>query len=135
MVMPSSFAATPGLAEGAAGKVRLTHEDGEASFTSDGSMWTLTMDALKWLHIPKMTVPTGLTEDGRPCAIQLWGRALSYEEMFDDSAGVENDLGFLELVRRVAGVIQAEPSLARQDAAQVQQLLASVGAAAQKSKL
>ena len=70
-----------------------------------------------------MVVPTGLTEDGRPCAIQLWGRALSYEEMFEDSVGATSDLGFLELVRRVSAVIQAEPELARQDAALVQHLL------------
>jgi Asp-tRNA(Asn)/Glu-tRNA(Gln) amidotransferase A subunit family amidase len=78
--MPSSFAATPDLADSAAGKAF-------GGRMSDGSMWSLTMDTLKYLHIPKMVVPTGLTEDGRPCAIQLWGRALDYAEMFEDSSG------------------------------------------------
>ena len=39
----------------------------------------------KHLHIQKMCIPTGLTEDGRPTAVQLWGRAMEYDQMYDDN--------------------------------------------------
>ena len=64
--------------------------------------------------------------------VELWGRALDYEEMFEDSVGAEKDVLFLELVRRVSAVIQAEPGLARQDAPQVVQHLLTPSASASK---
>ena len=71
---------------------------------------------LKYLHIPKLIVPTGLSDDGRPTAVQLWGRAVPYELMFDDEASARHDAEFLHLARRVAASIQAQPELRRVDA-------------------
>ena len=80
---------------------------------------------LKYLHIPKMVIPTGLTDEGRPSAIQLWGRAVDYNDMFTDLASVQNDVMFLHLVERVAEAIQAVPQLKRVDAALVADLFAA----------
>ena len=72
---------------------------------------------LKNLHIPKLVVPTGLTEDGRPSAIQLWGKAVPYERMFDDGFSAAHDADFLNLVKRVVDMMyDADPSLRRVDA-------------------
>merc|ERR1712182_142886 len=76
-----------------------------------------TMSSFKNLHIPKMVVPTGLSADGRPTAVQFWGRALSYEEMFDDAASARHDADFLHLMKKLAEAMHAaDPSLQREDA-------------------
>merc|ERR1712227_754024 len=74
---------------------------------------------LKYLHIPKMVIPTGLTQDGRPTAVQLWGRAVPYEFMFDDEYSARHDVEFLYMVQRVAAAIQVHPALKRVDASLV----------------
>ena len=51
--------------------------------------------SLKEIHITKLLVPTGVDEDGRPMAIQLWGRALAYEDVFDDRASTAASVAFL----------------------------------------
>ena len=73
----------------------------------------------------KMVIPTGLTADGRPTSVQVWGRAVEYDDMFDDEASVRNDVSFLYVVQRVAAAIQGVPELRRQDAALVRDLFAS----------
>ena len=73
----------------------------------------------KNLHIPKMTVPTGLNAEGRPTAVQFWGRAVPYEKMFDDEFSVQQDADFLHLVKKVVDAMHAnDPSLQRADAKQ-----------------
>merc|ERR1719428_2645130 len=71
---------------------------------------------MKHLHIPRMVIPTGLTDDGRPTAVQLWGRAVPYELMFDDEYSARHDVEFLYMAQRVAAAIQAHPNLKRVDA-------------------
>ena len=63
-----------------------------------------------------MVIPTGFTEDGRPSSVQVWGRAVDYESMFENSASVRHDVEFLYIVERVAAAIQAQPGLQRRDA-------------------
>jgi hypothetical protein len=77
------------------------------------------MFKLKHLHIPKLLVPTGLSDDGRPTAVQLWGRAVPYAQMFDDEAAAVHDASFLHLAKKVAAAIQAQPDLRRVDAPMV----------------
>ena len=109
----------------------MTHTDGTVeNIGAGGHVYNLHANACKYLHIPKMVVPTGLTEDGRPSAIQLWGRAVDYEDMFDDAASVRNDVEFLYLVERAAAAIQAVPELKRVDASLVSDLFS-----AEKAKL
>ena len=85
-----------------------------------GTIWTYVsaqMSQLKHLHIPKMILPTGLTVDGRPTAVQLWGRAVPYEKMFDDEFSATRDADFLHLVKRAVDLLYgADPNLQRVDA-------------------
>lgn len=79
--------------------------------------YSLHLVTFKHLHIPKLVVPTGLCPEGRPTAVQLWGRALSYDDMFEDSAALKQDAEFLQLMKKVVPVIaKRDPSLARVDA-------------------
>lgn len=68
---------------------------------------------LKDLHIPKLAVPTGLSSDGRPTGVQLWGRAVPYDEMFDDDASTRYSVAFLQLAARAVEAIHAEERLRR----------------------
>lgn len=68
---------------------------------------------------------------GRPASVQVWGRAVDYADMFDDSASVKNDVEFLYLVEKAAAAINAVPSLERRDAV----LAADVLSAADAPKL
>ena len=85
----------------------------------DGEAFGSHMFKLKHLHIPKLLVPTGLSDDGRPTAVQLWGRAVPYAQMFDDEAAAVHDASFLHLAKKVAAAIQAQPDLRRVDAPMV----------------
>ena len=126
IIMPAATCATPDLAALAGGTVPVTNKDGVVEHTgAGGEVYDLHANQLKYLHIPKMVVPTGLTDEGRPSSIQLWGRAVDYEDMFDDSKSVKNDVMFLHLVERVAEAIQAVPELKRVDAALVADLFAA----------
>jgi Asp-tRNA(Asn)/Glu-tRNA(Gln) amidotransferase A subunit family amidase len=91
-------------------------EEEEISYVgAAGDIW-MDQIAFKHLHIPKMVIPTGLTEDGRPTAVQVWGKAVPYELMFDDEFSAKHDLEFLYLVQRVSAAIQADAALQRADA-------------------
>lgn len=74
---------------------------------------------LKNIHIPKLAIPTGLTEDGRPTGVQLWGRAVPYEEMYEDCHSAKYNIPFLHLASRVvkliedAGLQRVTPCMAR----------------------
>jgi len=122
ILLPCSSAATPDLEALATRTVPLTFldADGQASIrrASGGAseVWLMHTWAFKHLHIPKVVVPTGLSEDGRPTAIQLFGRAVPYDQMFDDAYSCRHDVEFLHLVQRVVAAIQADPALQRADA-------------------
>ena len=112
-----AHAATPDLADLAGATVRLSRTDGRAAEGSSRGVFGWINAFLKFLHIPKLCVPTGLTPDGRPTAVQLWGRALPYSEMFGSRRPAGEDAAFLCLAGRVAAAIQADPQLRRVDAA------------------
>eukprot|EP00927_Polykrikos_kofoidii_P019605 TRINITY_DN1918_c0_g1_i3.p1 TRINITY_DN1918_c0_g1~~TRINITY_DN1918_c0_g1_i3.p1 ORF type:complete len:622 (-),score=45.16 TRINITY_DN1918_c0_g1_i3:153-1799(-) len=117
IIIPSSWAATPDLASLAAGTVPLTPVGGVVGDTvGDDSIVFSGNHILKFLHIPKMVVPTGLTFDGRPTAVQFWGRAAPYDKMFDDVFSAERDVEFLHVVSRLSAAIQKSPRLCRVDA-------------------
>lgn len=129
LLLPVSRCATPDLASLADNSSELTSVDGSTSTGGCNKIYMMHCQSFKHLHIPKLVVPTGLTEDGRPTAVQIWGRALSYEQMFDDGAALAHDTDFLHLVARVAAAIQVVPELARVDAPMVRPLLAGIGQA------
>ena len=92
----------------------------------DGAVFCMHNDQLKFLHIPKMMVPTGMDEEGRPTGVQLWGRAATYEQMFNDAHSAERDVDFLHLMDRVSDAIAASPALRRADAGNFSPLISPV---------
>lgn len=86
----------------------------------------------KELHIPKLLVPTGSirvsSSDGaasvpsggvaveRPTGIQVWGRAVGYEDMFEDAVSTCSSVKFLHGVRRVVESIHTDETLRRSEA-------------------
>merc|ERR1712039_370238 len=123
IVIPSALAATPDLAPLTNSKVALTPIGGKLGDVTgdDGGVFGQNI-LMKELHIPKMAVPTGLTSDGRPTAIQFWGRAAPYEKMFDDDFSAQRDIEFLHLVDRVSAAVQSRPELRRVDCDMVRPL-------------
>ena len=116
LLLPATRAAAPDLADLAGGTVPFPRLDGSTKEGSVMKAFNLHTFAFKHLHIPKLVVPTGLTEDGRPTAVQLWGRAVAYDDMFDDSKAAEHSVSFLHLARVVAEAMHvAAPELARAD--------------------
>ena len=63
------------------------------------------------LHVPKLSVPTGMSADGRPTGLQLWGRAVPYEHMFDDACSTRHSVYFLHLAARAVEAIHADATL------------------------
>ena len=116
ILIPSARAATPDLDLLSNGKVVLTSTGGGSAKGGDSSVFGGINFVVKHLHIPKMCIPTGLTEDGRPTAVQLWGRAMEYDQMYDDNLSQMNDVKFLHLVNRVSQVLAANPKLKRKNA-------------------
>eukprot|EP00929_Paragymnodinium_shiwhaense_P058870 TRINITY_DN29490_c0_g1_i1.p1 TRINITY_DN29490_c0_g1~~TRINITY_DN29490_c0_g1_i1.p1 ORF type:complete len:620 (+),score=107.78 TRINITY_DN29490_c0_g1_i1:220-2079(+) len=122
LLLPAAFAATPDLADFAKSSAPTYKVDGSHVGATDMVCFGLHNTAFKHLHIPKLSIPTGLTKDGRPTAIQLWGRALGYAQMYDDAAALEHDATFLQLAKRVVGILHQSPAIARQDAPVVKPL-------------
>jgi hypothetical protein len=120
IIIPSAMAATPDLDALAGAQVPVTPVGGSVGdFKGDENAAFGSINfTLKFLHIPKMVVPTGLTPDGRPTAVQLWGRAVPYDQMFDDEFSANWDVEFLHLAHRVSAAIQGSPGLRRVDATQ-----------------
>ena len=119
ILVPAAYNPTPDLAQALSGTIPAIDEKGEAT-TSD--MWQSVYpinQVLKNIHIPKLAIPTGLTEDGRPTGVQLWGRAVPYEEMYQDDLSAKYNIRFLHLAARVvklieeAGLQRVTPSIAR----------------------
>ena len=78
--------------------------------------------AFKLIPIPKLIVPTGLDAEGRPTAMEFWGRAPPPEKLYDDEFMRTFDLDFLYAVRPLVEVIHADAELRRVDAALVADL-------------
>ena len=77
---------------------------------------------LKELHIPKLLVPTGVDADGRPTAVQVWGRAGVYWDMFDDVRSSESSIRFLHAVRPLVEAMHADDDLRRREPALVKNI-------------
>ena len=95
----------PTLAQAAGGTVPLETADGRGR--ANNSVWPAVYphnSACKDLHIPRLSVPTGLSVDGRPTGVQLWGRAVPYAEMFDGAASTRSSVAFLRLAARAVEV-------------------------------
>ena len=95
----------PTLAQTAGGTVPLETVGGRSSHNN--SVWPAVYphnSACKDLHIPRLSVPTGLSADGRPTGVQLWGRAVPYAEMFDGAASTRSSVAFLRLAARAVEV-------------------------------
>lgn len=116
IMIPAARAATPDLADLAGNTLALTKLDGAVEKGSVTEFSIVHLWYFKNIAIPKMLVPTGLTADGRPTAVQFWGKAVPYEKMFDDAYSAQQDADFLHLVKRVADALQVDPDLRRADA-------------------
>merc|ERR1712113_1314357 len=122
LLLPAGFGATPDLSRIYEGTCTITYLpgscDGEGPLqkAGGGDYFKHHFFTFKHLHIPKLVIPTGLTADGRPTAVQIWGKAVPYELMFDDSFAAKHDAESLCLVGRICAVIQNQPGLSRKDA-------------------
>jgi hypothetical protein len=120
IIIPAAWAPTPDLAAVADSTVpqAITDENGQVKIenTASNSLFQDHNQRFKHLHIPKLSVPTGLTTDGRPTGIQLWGPAVPFDQIFDDNYAARHDAKFLYLAKRVAAALQLDPRLVRVDA-------------------
>mmetsp|Transcript_59394 Transcript_59394/g.111906 ORF Transcript_59394/g.111906 Transcript_59394/m.111906 type:complete len:192 (+) Transcript_59394:51-626(+) len=80
----------------------------------------------KEIPIPKLLVPTGLDQDGRPTGILFWGRAVPSDSIDNATFAKTFDLGFLYRVKTLLDLIQAEPTLKRAHAPLVADLFEHV---------
>ena len=113
VLVPAAYNATPDLAQTLTGTAPAIDAEGRPALSS---MWQSVYpinDIMKHIHIPKLAVPTGLSEDGRPTGIQLWGRAVAYEEMFEDGHSTRHSINFLHLAARVVELIHTDVELRR----------------------
>jgi len=83
---------------------------------------SVSMFTLKNIPIPKIMVPTGLDDDGRPTGVQIWGRAPPVEKLYDDEYAKTFDLAFLHTAKVLIDLLQDNPSLKRVDAPVATQL-------------
>lgn len=130
IMIPDAMCATPDLCTLAAGSCPRTRlPSGQVELSGSSSeIYSLHSSTLKEIHIPKLVIPTGLTVDGRPSSVQVWGRAVDYDSMFENSASVRNDVEFLYIVEKVAAAIQAQPGLHRRDAVLASDVVAALDA-------
>ena len=116
LLVPAARSPPPTLAQTAGATVPL--ETAGGTVTRDNSAWPAFYphnSACKDLHIPRLSVPTGLSADGRPTGVQLWGRAVPHAEMFDDAASTRHSVAFLRLAARAVEAIHADTRLVRVD--------------------
>ena len=53
----------------------------------------------KSVPVPKLMVPTGLDEEGRPTGVMIFGRGPEPESMYDDALAATFDVPFLHMAR------------------------------------
>ena len=63
--------------------------------------------------VPKMLIPLGVDENGRPVSCTCWGRATPTESLSDDEFAKTMDLEFLYKVKKACGVMHEVPELQR----------------------
>lgn len=76
----------------------------------------ISFKTFKHVPIPKLMVPTGLDDGGRPTGVMLWGRGPPVEKLYDDVFARTFDLEFLYTAKALVDIIQSSPGLARQNA-------------------
>eukprot|EP00966_Prymnesium_polylepis_P053623 1239803-Prymnesium_polylepis.1 len=54
-----------------------------------------------------------MSVDGRPTRVQIWGRALPYEDMFDDACSTRHSVSFLHMAALAVEAIHADAELRR----------------------
>lgn len=65
--------------------------------------------------VPKMLVPLGVDELGRPVSCTCWGKAVPRESLYDDEFVKTWDLEFLYKVKRAVQTMHAVPDLSRKE--------------------
>ncbi|CAE7747285.1 gatA, partial [Symbiodinium pilosum] len=113
ILAPAAFNATPDLSQALTRTTPAVDAEGKPALSG---MWETVYpinEVLKDIQIPKLSVPTGVTEDGRPTGIQLWGRAVDYEDMFKEECATRRSVDFLHLASRVVEILHADPALNR----------------------
>eukprot|EP00931_Biecheleriopsis_adriatica_P115465 TRINITY_DN91250_c0_g1_i1.p1 TRINITY_DN91250_c0_g1~~TRINITY_DN91250_c0_g1_i1.p1 ORF type:complete len:639 (-),score=81.76 TRINITY_DN91250_c0_g1_i1:263-2080(-) len=112
--------------DAASANIPVTYED---AFGNIHSLRQGTMGAMAWFYgyfkcipVPKLVVPTGLDDQGRPTSVEFWGRAMPSERIFDDDFAKTYDLTFLYQARALVESLHSDPSLRRVDAPLVNDL-------------
>jgi Asp-tRNA(Asn)/Glu-tRNA(Gln) amidotransferase A subunit family amidase len=113
ILIPAAYVATPDLAEALSGKVEIELTNGDKEQIDIWGCVYPTNHIWKDISIPKLAVPTGLSNEGRPTGVQIWGRALDYASMFDDKLGTAHSVKFLHSVRPLVEAIHADVDLRR----------------------
>eukprot|EP00310_Coccolithus_braarudii_P021446 CAMPEP_0183354362 /NCGR_PEP_ID=MMETSP0164_2-20130417/37262_1 /TAXON_ID=221442 /ORGANISM="Coccolithus pelagicus ssp braarudi, Strain PLY182g" /LENGTH=599 /DNA_ID=CAMNT_0025527231 /DNA_START=76 /DNA_END=1875 /DNA_ORIENTATION=- len=113
ILIPAARSPPPTLAQTAGATVPIEASNGHVCHRDVWAAVYPHNSVCKDLHIPKLAVPTGLSADGRPTGIQLWGRAVPYEEMFDDGASTRQSVAFLHLAARAVQVMHSDTQLRR----------------------
>uniref|UniRef100_A0A7S2IBM9 Amidase domain-containing protein n=1 Tax=Haptolina brevifila TaxID=156173 RepID=A0A7S2IBM9_9EUKA len=81
----------------------------------------------KTIPVPKLLVPTGLDENGRPTGVMLFGKGPSPAMMFNDTYATTFDLPFLYAAKAVVEALYAaDPGLRRAHAPLVRDLFETV---------
>jgi len=116
LLVPASMVPTPDFADVRGGTVKVPCVDGSVHEMGVRLYFPHFIEPIKELHVPKLLVPTGLTKEGRPMAVQLWGRAVAYDAMFEDVESTKQSVSFLYLVRHVVSAIHSKETLQRKNA-------------------
>eukprot|EP00008_Paramoeba_atlantica_P004120 CAMPEP_0201476158 /NCGR_PEP_ID=MMETSP0151_2-20130828/1428_1 /ASSEMBLY_ACC=CAM_ASM_000257 /TAXON_ID=200890 /ORGANISM="Paramoeba atlantica, Strain 621/1 / CCAP 1560/9" /LENGTH=612 /DNA_ID=CAMNT_0047856447 /DNA_START=166 /DNA_END=2004 /DNA_ORIENTATION=- len=100
---------------------RFVQEDGSIKTSSTALIHCnlLPYFALKDIPIPKMMIPTGLDSKGRPTGIQVWGKGVPVDYLYDDNYAQIHDLDFLYRVNKVVQSLEEDPQFKRVPAAPV----------------
>lgn len=122
ILVPAAHNPTPDLADALAGTIPAIGGDGSAAKANIWQSVYPINHKFKDIHIPKLAVPTGLSDDGRPTGVQIWGRAVPYEEMFDDKHSTKHSIRFLHLAVRLVEAIHSDKNLCRVPPPMVQKL-------------
>ena len=65
--------------------------------------------------VPKMLIPLGVDDLGRPVSCTAWGKAVPREHLYDDEFVKTFDLEFLYKVKRAVQSMQSVPALSRKE--------------------
>lgn len=128
ILVPAAYTPTPDLANALAGTIPAVSGDGSPCKISIWQCVYPINHMYKDIHIPKLAVPTGLSDDGRPTGMQIWGRAVSYEEMFNDESSTQQNVRFLHLTARLVEAIHSDESLRRVTPTMVRELFGAAEA-------